>query len=65
MEEWVGSKTHGYGVYTWPNSSKYEGKYNYDRRYGNGQLTYEDGSIYRGNWSHDQKHGIRKFILTD
>jgi hypothetical protein len=34
---------HGFGVYSWPNGSKYEGQFKNDQKHGKGIITHENG----------------------
>ena len=40
----------GYGVQTWPDSSRYEGEWVEDKANGKGKLIHADGDIYEGEW---------------
>lgn len=42
---------HGRGVFTWPDSRKYEGEYIDDKKEGYGVFYWPDGRKYMGNWS--------------
>lgn len=51
-------KLHGYGVYTWPDGSRYDGMWNRDNRHGKGVYTQPDGARYDGQWKNDYWHGM-------
>jgi hypothetical protein len=48
---------HGYGIYTYPDGSIYEGEWEHDNRNGRGIYTYADGGKYEGGWKDNKKSG--------
>eukprot|EP00358_Blepharisma_japonicum_P004217 CAMPEP_0202953790 /NCGR_PEP_ID=MMETSP1395-20130829/48492_1 /ASSEMBLY_ACC=CAM_ASM_000871 /TAXON_ID=5961 /ORGANISM="Blepharisma japonicum, Strain Stock R1072" /LENGTH=106 /DNA_ID=CAMNT_0049668309 /DNA_START=195 /DNA_END=512 /DNA_ORIENTATION=+ len=50
---------------TWPNGTKYEGKFNMDRRHHvMGKMVFETGEIYEGGWVNDKLQGYGKLTLA-
>eukprot|EP00439_Symbiodinium_sp_Y106_P057587 s6843_g8.t1 len=48
--QWVHSKKHGRGVYTWPDGREHRGQYQLDTASGFGTFTWPDGKQYHGFW---------------
>ncbi|CAG9320529.1 unnamed protein product [Blepharisma stoltei] len=64
--EWNNDKQrHGYGVQVWPDGSKYEGYWMFDKANGKGRLTHGDGDVYEGDWKDDKAHGYGVYMHTD
>jgi hypothetical protein len=55
--KWVDDKSHGRGVYTWPDGGKDVGEWKDDKRHGSGKMVYASGCIYDGDWVDDEMHG--------
>jgi len=60
-----GDCMNGKGIMTWPNGSKYEGKWENGRRKGSGTFTFQDGSKYEGKWENDKENGNGTKTLPD
>lgn len=57
--EWKDDKRHGQGTMKWINGTKYEGKYNNDRRHNvTGKITFNNGDTYDGGWVEDRMEGF-------
>jgi hypothetical protein len=54
----VRGKLHGYGIYAWPDGSRYDGMWKEDNRHGKGVYTQPDGARYDGQWKNDYWHGM-------
>lgn len=48
--QWVHSKKHGRGVYTWPDGREHRGQYQLDTASGFGTFSWPDGKQYHGFW---------------
>ncbi len=55
-----GDCVNGWGTYSYPDSSKYVGRFINDKKhgYGTGTMTYKNGSKFVGHWKDDKPHGI-------
>ena len=49
-----GFKKHGYGIYTWEDGAKYEGKWKDDMKHGKGVFTLPSGAFFEGYWELDR-----------
>lgn len=59
--DFVEGARHGYGIwvanYLDPNSDRYEGHYQHDKKSGFGIYRWKNGTIYEGEFLNDLKHG--------
>ncbi|ETO78252.1 hypothetical protein F444_06744 [Phytophthora nicotianae P1976] len=55
--DWVASKRHGHGTYTFVGGSSYTGNFNNDHVEGRGTMTYSNGNVYKGDFMNAEKHG--------
>jgi len=51
----MNDRKHGYGVYVYSSSSKYEGTWIDGSKNGWGIHTYPSGTRYEGEWIHDKQ----------
>lgn len=58
-------RPHGFGIYSWPDGSVYDGFFEHGLRHGYGAFTYSDGRVYEGQWEHDLKTGFARFTFAD
>jgi len=66
MGNWVGTKRHGSGKFTWKNGDVYDGKFEEDKRLGRGKMTFkETGDVYEGEWREDKMNGDGKYTWAD
>mmetsp|Transcript_18050 Transcript_18050/g.20215 ORF Transcript_18050/g.20215 Transcript_18050/m.20215 type:complete len:144 (+) Transcript_18050:152-583(+) len=54
---WKDNRQYGYGTYTWPDGSVYEGQWTGFKQ-GVGLYFYPNGDKYEGEWREDKPHGI-------
>jgi len=47
----------GYGIYTWPDNSVYQGEWLQNMISGKGTYQWGDGRIYIGDWRDNDMHG--------
>ena len=48
LGEMLGKMRHGFGVQTWPDGTKYEGEFKYNKAQGKGKYFHKNGEIYDG-----------------
>lgn len=58
--EWKNDLLHGYAVYIFANSCRYEGEFQEGARNGFGILKSPNGDRYEGQWKDNEKHGEGK-----
>jgi hypothetical protein len=56
---------HGKGVQIWPDGSKYEGYWKWDKANGYGRLIHADGDVYEGDWAEDRATGYGTYTHTN
>ena len=56
----------GFGIQTWPDGKKYEGRWRQDMRHDEkGAQTYPNGMRYEGNFADDKKQGAATVTWTN
>ena len=57
---WIGvwGLEHGYGVFTWPDGSQYEGNWVYGKQHGKGLFINDKGIEQEGIWENGKLHGF-------
>ena len=59
-------KKHGFGRYTWPDGTYYDGEWRHEKKHGRGKYTYPNGrGEYDGEWKDDKQHGKGVYTWTD
>ena len=48
---------HGYGIYTWPDNSVFQGDWVENVITGFGKYQWNDGRVYEGYWDNNDMHG--------
>jgi len=54
-----------YGIYSWPDGSRYEGEYRGSLQHGKGTYTWADGNKYEGEYRDNIQHGKGIFTWAD
>ncbi|CAG9331540.1 unnamed protein product [Blepharisma stoltei] len=56
--EWKDNFKHGFGVFEWPDRTKYEGRFSRNmRNFVTGKMYFNNGEIYEGGWVNDKMEG--------
>ena len=63
--EFLGTKFHGSGTFTYPNGNRYVGGFKNGRFEGYGEYYYKNGSVFKGRWALDRKHGFGILTKSD
>lgn len=63
--EYLNSKKHGHGTFSYPNGDKYVGSWENGKKHGKGKLYFASGSTYEGDWVEDKWHGIGEFASAN
>jgi hypothetical protein len=64
--EWnAKNERHGKGQQMWPDGSKYEGYWKFDKANGRGRLIHDNGEVYECDWVDDRAHGFGVYLHTD
>ena len=51
----------GFGVYSWRDGRRYEGKFLKGNKHGKGKFVWANGKVYDGMWKDGMQHGEGEF----